>query len=140
MKRTPATSRHCDAFTLLEVVLALAILAGSVVALGQVIHLAARAASETNHLTQAELLAASKLAEITSGIVALDPVTNASLDIGREWTYSLSVEPSGIDGVIAVRVTVVRGLGGADASEQFSLVRWVLDEQTGQTSAAGGPP
>jgi len=129
MKHGRTAIRQRGAFTLLEVVLALAILTGSVVALGQVIHLAVRAADETNHLTQAELLAASKLAEVTAGIVPLDPVTDAPLDAGREWTYSLSIEPTGIDTVVAVRVTVTRQTGRAGGLEQFSLVRWVLDAQ-----------
>ena len=129
MKQGRTASQSRDAFTLLEVVLALAILAGSVVALGQVIRLAVRAADETHHRTQAELLAASKLAEVTAGILPLDPVTDAPLDVGREWTYSLSVQPTGVDGVVAVRVTVARKTGRAGQVEPFSLVRWVLDEQ-----------
>ena len=56
-----------SAFTLLEIILSLAILAGSLAALGEVMRLADQNASMTGDETQAQILAASIMDELVAG-------------------------------------------------------------------------
>ena len=124
-------------FTLLEVILALTILAGAMAVLGEVSRLALRNAAAARDLARAQLLAESKLAEIEAGITAPDPVENTPFDAATEsldpgepaWLYSIS-QPSienAEDGVISVRVTVTRDLPAGQHPVKFSLVRWLPD-------------
>lgn len=117
------------AFTLLEVILALAILAGSMVALGEVVRLAARSAEETQTLTRAQLLAVGKLAEITSGITLPEPLVDARFELDPGWVYSVTFEPVGLPGLVAVRVTVRQETVRGGPAVEFSLVEWLADEQ-----------
>ncbi len=61
-------------FSLLEVILAIAIFAGAIAVLGEVSRLALRNAATARDLAQAQLLGETKLAEIASGITPPDPV------------------------------------------------------------------
>ena len=123
------------AFTLLEVILALAILAGSLAVLGEVSRLAMRNAAGARDLARAQLLAESKLAEIQAGITSTDSVDNSSFDSATEsldpgepaWLYSIKSQSTDEEGVISVRVTVTRALPAAQHPVKYSLVRWLPD-------------
>jgi len=132
-------SRH--GFSLLEVILALAILTGAIVTLGEVARMAIQNAQIARDATQAQLLCESKLAEITAGITPPDPVSNAELEssVGDEsvsgilgegeigWLYSISVDYTDEPGIVAVCVTVAQDLPPEKRPVQFSLVRWMPD-------------
>jgi prepilin-type N-terminal cleavage/methylation domain-containing protein len=140
-------------FSLLEVILALAIAAGSIAVLGEASRLALRNAEVARDLARAQLLCESKLAEIVTGVTAAETVTNtpfdatmtASLDPNEPaWMYSIETQTTDEDGLIAVRVTVTRDLPEAKHPVRFSLVRWIPDPnatssaQSGENSASGG--
>ncbi|MGO9108286.1 MAG: prepilin-type N-terminal cleavage/methylation domain-containing protein [Thermoguttaceae bacterium] len=122
-------------FTLLEVILALTILAGAMAVLGEVSRLALRNASAARDLARAQLLAESKLAEILAGITSPDPVENTAFDRSSNsldpsepgWLYSISSESTDEDGLISVRVTVTRDIPAGQHPVKFSLVRWLPD-------------
>ena len=63
----PGRTTGQSGFTLLEIILALAILAGSLAALGEVMRLADQNASLTEDETQAQILAASVMDELVAG-------------------------------------------------------------------------
>ena len=123
------------AFSLLEVILALAILCGAIATLGELSRLGMRQAQRARDLSQAQLLCESKLAEIASGLTpaeAVDSVPFESTDEQQfdesEWAYSVEVTPIDEEGLTAVRVTVTRDeLSGLRAAE-FSLVRWIVNQ------------
>ena len=123
------------AFTLLEVILALAILSGALAVLAEVSRLAMRNASGARDLARAQLLAETKLAEIESGITAPDPVEKAAFDATAEsldaaepaWLYSISSEATDEEGLISVRVAVTRDMPAGQHPVKFSLVRWLPD-------------
>ena len=141
-------------FTLLEVILALTILAGALAVLGEVSRLALRNAAAARDLARAQLLAESKLAEIEAGITSTDSVdkvafdtTANSLDPGEPaWLYSINSQSTDEDGVISVRVTVTRDLPAGQHPVKFSLVRWLPDPNytytppsaSSNTSTSGG--
>jgi len=141
-----------NGFTLLEVILALAILAGALAVLGEVSRLALQNASAARDLARAQLLAESKLAEIESGITAPEAVENAAFDTSSAsldpaepaWLYSISTQSTDEEGLISVRVTVTRDLPVGQHPVKFSLVRWLPDpnytppSQTSSTSSSSG--
>jgi len=123
-------------FSLLEVILALAVLAGSIAVLGEAGRQALRNAEVARDLARAQLLAESKFAEIAVGIAqpaavdftAFDPESTDSVDPDEPgWLYSIETRATDENGLIAVRVTVIRDLPAARHPVRFSLVRWMPD-------------
>jgi type II secretion system protein I len=132
-----------DGFSLLEVVLAMAILVGALAALGELLGLGTRHAREAADLTTAQLLCESKLAEIVAGILPPSAVAGAPCENDPEWLYTVLVEPTDEPGLLAVQVTVTENQPTLQPIE-FSLTRWLPDPdylaelqvQQDQTSAA----
>ncbi len=119
----------CSGFTLLEIILALAILAGSLAALGEVMRLSDQTATRTGDETQAQIFASSIMAELESGALPLTAVEGAPIDAATDipWTYSIGLEPTQYDELIAVRVAVAQQLPAEKEPAQFELVRWTLN-------------
>jgi len=144
--RTRARSvgtRAPSGFSLLEVILALAILVGAIAVIGELIATWTRAAGAARVLTQAQLLCDSKLNEITAGILIPDPVQGAPIETDMEWLYSIDLFPSDQNGIVAVKVTVYQDLPVERRPVTFSLVRWLQDPgielpEPEDTSSAGG--
>lgn len=153
--------RRRSAFSLVEVILALAILAGSIAVLGEVARFGIRNARAARDLTQAQFLCQSKLAELTSGIVLPESVTWTHFELadaeGRsttnansneiQWNYAVSVAyVDAEDGLLAVTVTVRQDVPVAKRPIEFSLVRWMPDpeaialESAASDVSTGGMP
>jgi general secretion pathway protein I len=133
-------------FSLLEVILALTLLAGAVVVLGEVCRVGLRNATSGRDLARAQMLCESKLAEIVSGItpptsvenVAFDPSTEPAAADDSRWVYSVNEEATNEEGLIAVKVTVTKGLPEAQHPVDFTLVRWMPDPNSTQEDSSGG--
>ncbi len=132
---SPAAMKRAG-FSLLEVILALAILAGAVAVLGEAIRQAQRNAEVARELAKAQLLCESKLAEIAGGMITaqsvgrtpFDEATTLSVDSTEPaWLYWIETGDADEEGLISVRVTVARDLPPEKRPVQFSLVRWVPD-------------
>jgi general secretion pathway protein I len=127
-------------FSLLEVILALAILGGAIAVLWEAARLALRNAEYTRDMARAQLLCESKLAEITSGITSAEPIQlaiiqNAAGPGEAAWLYSIETASLDDEGLRSVRVTVVRDLPAQKHPVNFSLVRWIANANaTNQTS------
>ena len=125
--------RARDAFTLLEIILSLAILCGAIATLGELSRLGMRQAEKARDLTQAQLLCQSKLAEITAGLAPAEaqesvPFEPTDDEAESEWLYSIEVNPAAEAGLLEVRVTVTKDLPETRRPVEFSLVRWVVDQ------------
>ena len=118
------------AFSLLEVILALAILAGSIAAIGEVMRSSLRAAGESRDLTQAQLLCESKMAEVVVGIEPLEPILGVAFELEPQWLYSVDILPLESGELLAVMVTVEQDPERVSRPARFSLVRWVSDITT----------
>jgi prepilin-type N-terminal cleavage/methylation domain-containing protein len=113
-------------FTLLEIILALAILAGSLAALGEVMRLADQTASLTEGESQAQILAASLMDELLSGARQLETVSQAPL--GQDdppWVYSIETDKTNFDQIVTVRVSVEQKLDPRLQPARFDITRYM---------------
>ncbi len=127
-----------NALSLLEVLLALAILAGSMATIGEMVRHGSDSARRARDESKAQLLCESKLAEITSGAMSLVPVglsefqwelgASGDENSGRsEWLYSVDVAPLEQPGLLRMIVTVVQSPDAVRDPVEFTLVRWIVD-------------
>ena len=143
--RIASHRRSAAGFSLLEVVLALAILGGALAVLGEVTHNAMRSARMARDLTIAQLYCESKMDEVTSGVILPEAVADVPLDTTDDqslpdWLYSIEVEDiDQAQGLLAVRVTVAKEVPSPQRPPRFSLTRWVVDPSA-QTSTATQVP
>jgi len=135
MTRSRCRSRR-PGFTLLEVLLALAILVGSLATIGVLVDQGFKNAHRTTAISKAQLYCESKLAEISAGVVLPAPVSAAPLDVDPEWSYSVEATPDAVDpALLSVRVTVTELVAPPLRPVEFSLVRWVTDPSATSTEA-----
>lgn len=130
---------HRQGFTLLEIILALAILAGALAALGEVMRAADENAAKARDETQAQVIAASILDELVSGARALDSIERAEFDpsMDEPWIYSIMIEPTTYDALIEVRVLVERQTVAPLQPVRFELVRWLPNPNYTSNATAG---
>jgi prepilin-type N-terminal cleavage/methylation domain-containing protein len=115
--------------SLLEVMLALAILGGSLAVLGQLVRIGARSAAVARDSTTAQLLAESKMAEIASGIILPETVFQEPADETGEWLCSVETQSIDQEGLLAVRVLVEQDPAYTTQPVTFLLTRWIVDPQ-----------
>jgi hypothetical protein len=132
--------------TLLEAMLALAILGLSIAATGELVRIGMRSAAAARDLTTAQLLCESKMAEISAGIVPAEPVLRMQDEFDPEWVYSIEQQIIEQPGLLAIRVTVEKDIDVDQRPISFSLVRWIPDpsmalmpqEMTSESTTTGG--
>jgi type II secretion system protein I len=128
-----------SAFTLFEVILALAILVGAMAVLGELVRGGLDSARRARDLSRATLMAEAKVAQLVAGIQAPEPVTSMPVedDYSGEWVYSLEVSQTSSPELVAVRVTVERSALNQRRAVACSLVRWIrLPTTTSTTSSS----
>jgi len=142
--------RYRRAFSLLEIILALAILAGAVAVLGQLSRDGLENARLARDLTQAQLYCESKMAEIAAGLVSPTSVSDTPVEDGSDeaiegWLCSIEVSSASQSGLLSVRVTVHQDPSIHASPVDYSLMRWILDpnttsSSTTDTASAGAVP
>jgi type II secretion system protein I len=129
LRARPIASQHTEkrGFTLLEVILSLAILAGALAALGEVMRLADRSASIAEDETHAQILAASIMDELSAGARELSAISQSPLDTGDDppWLYTIEITPTQYDELVSVRVLVEQQLEPQLQPSKFELIRWM---------------
>ena len=130
-----------DAFSLMEVILAIAILAAAMVVLGELARQGLEHARAARDLTQAELICESKLSEIAAGLVPPEAVAPMPVEVDpsatQKWLYSVDVTPVGEEGLLAVKVTVTDTNATDQPGREVSLTRWMIDPEWNLSTAAG---
>lgn len=108
----PRTSQLArPGFSLLEVLIALAIFLISLIALGQLITFSGERALEVQQLSRASQLCQSKLAEVVSGAISLSS-QDGDFDEDSDWHWHIDAQQdSAITGLWRVEVKVSRDLG-----------------------------
>jgi type II secretion system protein I len=119
--------KRMAAFSLLEVILALAILAGAIAALGEVMRLGDQNAGLARDESEAEMLANSVMSELVSGSRQVQAVSAATFDMTADpaWTYAITVDPTDYDALVSVRVSVAQQLAAELHPAHCDLVRWL---------------
>ena len=128
--RHAVVKKRCGrrAFSLLEIILALAIFTMALVAVGELMRLGLRNAQKARDATRAQLLCESIVAELTSGAIEPTPVADQASEIDPDWCYSIQVNSTDVTGLISVAVTVNR-VDYTNPLEGATLVRWMPDPQ-----------
>ena len=127
--------RSRSAMSLLEVVLALAILAMSAAILATIAKTATDNGLIAHRLATAQILAESKMAEVVTGAIALEgvggwmPITD-TVPKGT-WYYQLQTEAAARKDMIGVRLSVSDQAGVDENKEVFYIVRWMIDPNLG---------
>ena len=125
--RTALPHHQKRAFTLLEVILSLAILAGAVVVLGEIMRSAGRSASDAQAETRAQLLAISLMDEMVTGVLEPTEQTRVALEVDDTvpWVYSVTFGMLDIEGLMAVDLVVEQDLEKQFNPVSYRLVRWL---------------
>ncbi len=125
--RPPRAPR--SAFTLLEVILALAILAGSVAVLGEVMRLAGDASSRATAETRAQMIASTVLAQLRSGARELVDVVEEPFETEDTVAWLVSVTITPIEGTIedlnSVVITAAQDLEPRLQPTSYSMTVWM---------------
>ncbi len=130
--------------SLLEVILAIAILAGAMVMIGDLLRIAGRHATAASELTRAQLHCQSVISEIAAGILPPESVQEIPMETDANWSYSIDVQTLPIEGLLAVQVTVAQNIDARQQPLSASLTRWMIDpdlalqEEAEQAEAAEG--
>lgn len=132
-------------FSLLEVILALAILAGALAALGEVMRLGDENASAAADESRAAMLAESVMSELLVGARPITNVSGATLPLEDDpaWVVSVEVADTPYMELVAVRVSIVQQLPPEQRPARCDLVRWMpnpnyipASQQESSTSAS----
>lgn len=126
--------------SLLEVVLALAILAVASAYLAQSMQLATTNAIKSQQLNQAELVVESVLNQIIAGLIPPDNVTWTPYNSSQgatDWVYQIQQVPTEVAGMIGLQVAVQRvdpQMGVVPSDADMFVNRWIIDPSLGLDS------
>jgi type II secretion system protein I len=129
----PRSALGVRGFTLLEVILALAILAGALVVLGELVRNGMRNAQTARDLSLAAVICEGKLGEISAGLVPTQGVRQSAIVEYPGWF--LSVDNDGAAGpaqpnqagLLKLRVTVEQNPAVQRRPVRFTVTQWVRD-------------
>ena len=118
--------RNRRGLSLLEVILAIAILGGSLAVISELVRIGILSAIETRMRSEANILCDAKMAEVSAGVIELNPVAPTIIAEKPQWLYAVNVEPSpGTLGLLVVTVTVEQAAVANPVS--MSIVRFMPD-------------
>jgi type II secretion system protein I len=132
----PQHTANAQGFTLLEVILALALLAGAMAMLGELCRLGLRNAQEARDLTRCEMVCDSIVSQIVAGAMTTSAVSGAAWDEDPRWLYTVDTQSTNQSGLIQLRVTVARDAPPEKHPVQCTIYRWMVDPGLEQAEAA----
>lgn len=122
--------RNQRGFTLLEIVLGMAIFFGAMAVLSQILWNGSRAAVQGQLRSQGLVRCEAKLGEVIAGAVAFQSQQNQAFSSEPEdngWTWSVEIEPTNHPNLNAVVVTVDHAGNSALSNASVQLRRWMRD-------------
>jgi prepilin-type N-terminal cleavage/methylation domain-containing protein len=132
--------RKRGGFSLLEILLALAILGGSLAILSRIVDTGISAAREARDLSIARMICQAKLSEVllnsTAGFTPQTqppmPVDSFDSQSTTPFEFSVEVQPGQLGGILLIRVVVeAQNPDGGEPLARYSLVRWMIDPALG---------
>ena len=128
--------RKRDGFSLLEVILAIAILGGSMVIIGQGFFLGYRSVRNARMVGVGNRLADSAMAELAAGVVEPTSVSSQQIPNEEGWVYSIEVDDAPVPGLLSAVVTVENTQFQPRVS--ISITRMVIDPDYDPLEARSG--
>lgn len=113
--------------SLMEVIVAIAILGGALAVIGNLVFLGAKAASNTRLYSEAQILCDAKMAEISAGILPLQSASGTPVEENPDWLYIVEIGQTAVTGLLSVTVTVQQSPTVTANPTPFSLMRWLPD-------------
>lgn len=138
------THRSRSGFSLLEVILAMVLLASAAAVLFQLAYVGRRHLQDADRQLQAQLLCQNRLREILCGIEPLESCDSTPFDASPGWNVTVELESvDSHEGVQLLKVTVAEEtdslLDDPDAAGtcSFMLSQWVLDPNANDKNEDG---
>ncbi len=130
-------------FSLLEIMLALAILGGSLAIIAQIADSGVDAAREARDLSLARILCQAKLSEVllnatlgqTPQPIFEAPAEPFDSSSTTNFSYTVEVQPASMDGLLMLRVSAVAADGSGRPIATYALDRWMIDPAMGLVEA-----
>ena len=124
-------TRHREAFTLMEVIIALGVLGMSMAAIGTLVQIGGQNALQARLLTTAQFLAESKLSEVKAGILsptATGPIPFPPTETMEPFQYTIRSQAIDSQGMLlAVEILVEHITEAGSLSLQHSVTTWMID-------------
>ena len=111
--------------SLLEVILAIALLGTSMAIIHQMLGVGYRGATETQMMTDASILVDTKMAEVAAGVIPLESANGVLIEENPDWVYSVDVASAEQIGLLSVTVTVQQSQ--LENPLSISVVRFMAD-------------
>jgi type II secretory pathway component PulJ len=124
------TRRARHGFSLLEVLLATAIMIGSAIVLMELVSIGSRHASAARDLARSQLICESRLNEILAHVERLESSRPTPFEDDPQWVVWVDLRPLPQSGFVALEVNAAREPNPHKQSARFKLVRWVRDPQS----------
>ena len=126
-QRRHLSGRGRRGLSLLEVILSIAILGGSMAVIGNLYHLGYRSGLKAQLLNDANMIAASTMAELVVGSIPLESAGDAEVPSNPGWFYSVDIQESMQAGLFLATVVVRRGEEESAIPASISIVRLIPD-------------
>ena len=124
--------RRRNGFSLLEVILAIAILGGAMAVILQLVNLGMRSAVAARQRSEANLQCDTKMAEMSAGILELKDYSLTPVPENPDWLFSATVQESSNLGLLVVTMAVQQA--NVDNPISVQIVRFVPDPEYDPTA------
>ena len=122
MRRIQRQSRR--GLSLMEVIVAIAILGGALTVIGNLVFLGSRAASNARWYSEAQILCDTKMAEVSAGVLPLQSTAATPIEENPDWLYSVEIGQTEVTGLLSVTVTVQQSPTVTSNPTPITLMRW----------------
>lgn len=126
-KSNPIPARQRSGLSLLEVILSIAILGGSMVVIGHLYNLGYRSALAAQFRSEANLHADTKMAELAAGVLPIESTGDSDIEGAPGWQYAVQIEDSFQPGLFLATVIVRKGEESDVLINDISIVRFIPD-------------
>ncbi|HMO15458.1 MAG TPA: prepilin-type N-terminal cleavage/methylation domain-containing protein [Pirellulaceae bacterium] len=133
------TARRIDrnGLSLLEVILALAILGLTLGFIGQLLRMGAQSAESSKQISLAQIMCDAKMAELSAGVISLASKAETEFNDEPGWFYSIDVQSAAQVGLLRVKVSVTTAEARINGIVLFSLTRLMPDPDYDPYTAEG---
>lgn len=138
---TPIRSNRRNGFSLLEILLSLAILGGALAVLSQIVGTGGDASRNARELSMARLLCQSKMAELLVSkvqpvAVPSTPLPSPDSESDTQFNYMVEVGQAPMAGLLTIRISVdAVSMDGGLPIASYSISRWLIDPLLGLEQA-----